>query len=466
MDRLAYAIIDLLFGDSGKGTIVDFLSRRLESKLRLVVRFNGGAQAGHNVVTPDGLHHKFSQFGSGSLVPGVLSYLSEYMAVHPIALQIESEHLEKLGVVNPLSNLFINRRCLITTPYHQALNCLRELSRGDRRHGSCGVGFGETIDYAEHGTSITIGDCESESTLIKKLRIIRDRVYSDHIFLKWNDILSEESLEIRRKWTALIENDSKVEVIARVFGSVLKSAHIVDDVESERLIKSVDVVLFEGAQGVLLDESYGFAPYNTWSQTTGANLKSFSHLFDSPIPQIGVVRAYPTRHGLGPFPTHDRNLTAGLTDPYNPRNPWQGNLRVGWFDFVMLGYALKVCRLKGFPISGLAVTHLDQVSELGWWNYAHAYEDDDGHRMCPDLVGLKPEERTKLLFNSHPVYKSPGELSSSPNHSPYDVIETIEDLSKKKVWIKSSGPTAEDKVILKPMTMAFGGGTDQGESEK
>jgi adenylosuccinate synthase len=114
MSRIAYGVIDLGFGDSGKGTIVDFLIRHTGAKL--VVRFNGGAQAGHNVVTTDGKHHTFSQFGSGSLVPGVKTVLSQDVAIHPIALQAEAKHLESLGVANPMENLIIHEKCLITTP--------------------------------------------------------------------------------------------------------------------------------------------------------------------------------------------------------------------------------------------------------------------------------------------------------------------------------------------------------------
>jgi len=147
-------VVDLGYGDAGKGTVVDWLCSprgglaRGGEAVRTVVRFNGGAQAGHNVVTADGRQHTFAQFGSGTFTSGVRTHLSRFMLVDPLALAAEAGHLAALGVPDALARLTVDRDALLTTPYHRAANQVRELARGLDRHGSCGMGIGETARYA------------------------------------------------------------------------------------------------------------------------------------------------------------------------------------------------------------------------------------------------------------------------------------------------------------------------------
>ncbi|MGE3913811.1 MAG: adenylosuccinate synthetase, partial [Chloroflexota bacterium] len=121
-DRKAYILVGLGFGDEGKGAWTDYLART--EPVHTVVRFNGGAQAGHNVVTPDGRHHTFAQFGSGTLVRGVNTHLSRYMLVNPLAMLKEDEALQALGVTDALRRTSIDRRALLTTPIQVAANRL------------------------------------------------------------------------------------------------------------------------------------------------------------------------------------------------------------------------------------------------------------------------------------------------------------------------------------------------------
>src|SRR5215467_3672428 len=143
--KRAIFIADLGFGDAGKGAITDFLTRRLSA--HTVVRFNGGPQAAHNVVTPDGRHHTFAQFGSGTLA-GARTHLSRFMLVDPLALVREADHLRDLGVADPYGGLTVDRDALLVTPYHGAANRERERRRGEARHGSCGMGVGEATAYS------------------------------------------------------------------------------------------------------------------------------------------------------------------------------------------------------------------------------------------------------------------------------------------------------------------------------
>src|SRR5207244_7502212 len=125
--RKALLAIGLAFGDCGKGSIVDYLVRR--ERAHTVVRFNGGPQAGHNVVTPDGRHHTFSQFGSGTFITGVRTLLSRFMLIEPYALLNEAEHLRQIGLPDAMARLSIDARCPIITPAHQAANRLRDAGR-------------------------------------------------------------------------------------------------------------------------------------------------------------------------------------------------------------------------------------------------------------------------------------------------------------------------------------------------
>src|SRR6478672_9818770 len=174
----AIVTVGLGFGDEGKGAAVDFLCRRLDADL--VVRYCGGSQAGHNVQLPDGRRHTFAQFGAGTLA-GARTFLAPRMIINPTALGKEAAHLEELGVADPYRMLTVHPGCLVSTWFHQALNQLRELSRGDGRHGSCGHGIGETRSYwLRHGDdAIRAADLRDRAMLAEKLELLRQRFFLD-----------------------------------------------------------------------------------------------------------------------------------------------------------------------------------------------------------------------------------------------------------------------------------------------
>jgi adenylosuccinate synthase len=343
----------LMFGDEGKGALVDFLARRDPDTL--VVRFNGGPQAGHNVVTADGRHHTFSSFGSGMLA-GAGTYLARTVLVDPLAMMAEAMHLEALGVKDPWARLYVDRRCVVITPYHRALNRLRELTRGPARHGSCGVGFGEAVaDAADPALTLTVADLEQDDAIHAKLLAIRAR-----------------KLVQLRKATSIASFDdlaSAGDVVHRALADISEPVETWMDryamlplrtvVTGPRFLKAClahQPVVFEGAQGVLLDQAHGFQPHTTWSDCTFGNAWKvlLEAGYSSQVTTVGVVRSYATRHGAGPFPTEDPAMT--LADPHNVAGPWQGPLRLGAFDVVL---AKRAIRLLG-GVDVLAVNHLDQ----------------------------------------------------------------------------------------------------------
>lgn len=444
-------VVDLGFGDAGKGTVVDRLCAVPPAGARpvhAVVRFNGGAQAAHNVVTPDGRHHAFAQFGSGTFTPGVTTHLSRHMLVDPLALAAEARHLASVGVPDALARLTVDRAALLTTPYHAAANRVRELERGTGRHGSCGMGIGETASYAlDHpGDAPTAGDCASPVLLRRKLTRLRDR------------------LAERLGGPSAAPPVPPVEDCAAAFMAFADRADLVGDGHLARLLGAGPVV-FEGAQGVLLDQWHGFHPYTTWSTTTFANAEAL--LAEAGRPgralRLGVVRTYTTRHGPGPLPTEDPALGALFPEPHNGLGRWQGAFRTGHFDAVAHTYAAAACG----GVDALAVTHLDTPGRVarphplpgrdrgtgrhpvpgrGPGTGPHlvtAYEID-GERVTGLPAAVPGDLARQSALTARLLRARPGQRET-PGPDPRDWTEAVSAALAAPVVLASYGPTALDK---------------------
>lgn len=381
----AYIVIGLGYGDEGKGTITDALCRQFCAKL--VVRFNGGGNAAHTVCTPDGKRHIFSQFGSGTLA-GAKTLLSRYMLVNPLAMINEAEALRAVGVPDAMDRVYIDERAMITTPFHIALNRLREMSRGVNLHGSCGMGIGETMAYAlaHPSESICAKDLRSPD-LTKKLAILQQILMGEYSQLL---LIRTENAEREMKRLCHPVSD-----IVMRYVDFAKRVHILSPQQTADLMSDHSLVVFEGAQGVLLDEDFGFAPYTTWSKTTAVNARSILHEFNLPHRPtvIGVTRTYSTRHGAGPFVSENPKLP--FVDPNNPFNPWQKGFRVGDLDLVTLKYAIQ-CQ----PIDCVALTHMDAISTPNAQvDIVQRYQKDSCNYTYTNLTSRLTEE----LFKSTPV---------------------------------------------------------------
>jgi adenylosuccinate synthase len=346
----AILVAGLFFGDEGKGSIVDSLVREMNAKL--VVRYNGGPQAAHHVVTQDGKEHCFSQFGSGTLA-GAHTYLSRFMVIEPLALFREAAHLETLGIYRPCDLLTIHPDAPIITPYHSAMNKLREISRGSNRHGSCGRGIGElAMDIATHREILTAKDIWRDKITIT-LEIannIQDKFLNECVSLNFPDNEETESL-------LEILSSPTITWLKRIWASTDLKLQIREE------LPYAETVVFEGAQGVLLDEKYGFYPHTTWSNITYENAYSILREATNAsyeVTRIGVTRCYATRHGNGPFPTEDPGIVRAINE-HNIRGNWQGDFRLGHLDLVLLKYAIEV--LGG--IDFIALTCLDQAEVFG-----------------------------------------------------------------------------------------------------
>ena len=235
---------------------------------------------------------------------------------------------------DPAHLLTIHPRCLVTTPWLKILNHLRELSRGNAKHGSCGQGIGEARSYwLKHGEdAVFTSDLRQLPALRNKLEIQRQRV-----LLESQDL--GRTRERRRALRELGLWDRYTEDVA-----VELSEAIPDGVVIDAAIPPCRTAIFEGAQGVLLDEYRGFHPYTTWNTVTPYHAWELIRQMDvEAVAVLGVTRSYSTRHGEGPLPTFSADLTTQLADVGNPWNRWQGSMRCGWLDLPLLRYATAAC---------------------------------------------------------------------------------------------------------------------------
>lgn len=443
--KIARIITDLSYGDAGKGTTIDFLARQVKSSV--IVRYNGGPQAAHNVITPDGRHHTFAQFGSGSFVPNVVTHLSEDMLVNPFNMQAEAEHLVSLGVNDIWNRITIDSRAKVITPWHVAVNRLRENSRGGSRHGSCALGVGETVwDSIKRSDLALYTDDLKYNNLPIKLEAIRKYKLKQAIEEFGNINESDE-------WKILTDT-SQVSLIANYYLQWSDRVRVVKPGYLVYLADVYDQILFEGAQGVLLDEDYGFHPYTTWSHATPENaLRQLADIrYNFPIEKLGLVRAYTTRHGPGPFVTEDSGLEDVLREYHNGKDQWQGAFRYGHFDAVAHRYAIKACG----QIDKLVITGLDRAQELAVWKIANDYSDDNLKERFFDManglvndIKLGPrgdlDYQQKLgeqLMMARPVY------SEYNNVAALDIAKIIQDSLNIPIGIASYGPTANEKKFM------------------
>lgn len=379
----AFVTLGLGFGDEGKGATVDALVRRVGA--RLVVRYCGGPHAAHNVVTPDGRHHTFSQWGAGTLA-GARTHLGPRMVVDPLLMGREAAMLETVGVDEPFGLLSVDERCPVIAPYQRAAARARERTL---RHGSCGSGQGEVMrDLADGRTVVRVRDLSEPSLLRAMLAAMQH----------------QKQVEVgplgltRPEWEAL---NADPDALADCYAREIRRLHV------RRGLPAVDgPLVLEGAHGVLLDEWHGFHPHTTWATCT---FEHADELLDEAgvarmnRVRVGCCRTVATRHGAGPLPSESADLTQRLrpTEVHNTTNVWQGPFRFGYFDAVLADYAVQVVNgvdvlaLSGCDVPGWAsqivIAHED-ASGTRHWSYAAAKQHDLTHQaeLCRRLFEARP----------------------------------------------------------------------------
>jgi adenylosuccinate synthase len=461
----------LSFGDEGKGSIVDFLCRYYSAAA--VVRYNGGPQAAHHVVLKDGRWHCFSQFGSGAFVPGVRSHLSRQMLIKPSNLLVERDALKAKGCADALQRLSFDTRAHLVTPWHGLIGQLKELARGALRHGSVGMGVGEAaFDRREDQGALVVSDLGDAKLLASKLeRHCAQKLETARALLK--ETAHGEAQALLRSFVS--ENDpARLLSFYRDFGQSCASNFQSDQLFLEEQLRQGSTIVFEGAQGALLDVRHGFRPYVTKTDATfspAAELLRSSKGEDISVTKVGILRAYATRHGAGPLPTYDAGLSRALNEAHNRTNPWQGEFKAGWFDALMSRYAL---RISG-GVDYLALTCLDRLSGRRPVKVCTSYEfrgntgdlaeyfDCECHAGKARIFAIKPQPTaekqarlTELILKCTPAeYREFEGWESLQGVKGFealprsltrfiDYLESDRGL-KTPVGIVSMGPTAEDK---------------------
>ena len=400
--------------------------------------------------------------GAITFVDGVETFLSKYMVIEPWRMMAEEAALRKLGVHDAFERTLISESALVITPFHAAANRLREIARGNARHGSCGLGVGETKkDALELGDDLIVRARDlSDPKLIETFRRIqqckREQLWKEGVMSAcWN--LSEAQDDIH-----FLLSDQVVSIFVDALTEFNSRARIVSDESLKELLAKEGTVICELSQGVLLDEWRGFHPYTTWGTSTPdqaiALLREAE--YTGHVEKLGVVRAYATRHGPGPFVTEDLELTSRLPDPVSARAKWQGQFRTGWFDCVSTRYAIEACG----GIDSLAVTCLDRLKDEPVWKICTDYELDVPAES--PLFEQTPEATDKVRFMKLGVFQdldhqsqlTEALLRAKPLYSlrVHDEDVTTKNaafllllgiLLKTKITLASYGPSATDKIF-------------------
>ncbi len=377
MSIRAQAVIGAAYGDEGKGLMVDRLAAATNDAV--VVRSNGGAQAGHTVVSPKGERHVFHHVGSGTFA-GAATHFSRFFVAHPMLLLDELAALEKLGYRPRLTS---DPDVMVTTPYDVIINQATEMARGTGRHGSCGLGFGETIERnLTPGFTLTIRDL-FRPDLKTRLAAIRDRWVPQRLETLGITTLPDELA------AALADETTLMHFLADCDATLDRVS-----LWPDRRLAQLGPVIFEAAQGLLLDQDFGAFPHVTRSNTGLANILAVAT--EAGIDKLDVTyatRIYTTRHGAGPLKGETPALeNIRVVDPTNAPNDWQGTLRLAPLDVGVLRNAIAhdlAQPRKGIAVNaGLAVTCLDQAEG------AFVVTDGDG------ILTLAPTDAAYEIANA------------------------------------------------------------------
>ena len=319
MMKRVFVVIGTGYGDEGKGKVVDYLCK--ENENALVIRFNGGHQAGHSVYSEKGLKpHMFSNFGSGTYRGNPTLWLN-YCSVYLTSLIEEYENLELKPV------LYLDFDCPLTTPFDVLFNRAQEDTRGESRLGSCGLGFGATVDRNnDPNLRLTVGEIVSSDFFSMRLGKIIE-YYKDKFRLETKFLLDDStSKNLIEDFYCEIERFYKLVDVGCI--------QVVDQMEFV-IESNIETLIFEGAQGILLDQHFGHFPFITKSNTSSRNafefLNSFDFNYESEV--LYTSRTYLTRHGNGPFDAVDPFCFLN-ENPFelNVNNHYQGNFKVSFLN--------------------------------------------------------------------------------------------------------------------------------------
>jgi adenylosuccinate synthase len=422
------AVIGSQWGDEGKGKIVDWLSEKAD----VIVRFQGGHNAGHTLVI-DGEVFKLSLLPSGVVRPGKISVIGNGVVVDPIALLNEIETIRAKGVEISPENLIIAENAALILPVHSQLDTATEASRGKAKIGTTGRGIGPAYEDKVGRRAIRLCDLtDSDEGL--KARV--DAMLSHHNALRRGlgapEITSDEVMDVL------------LSVKDRLLPFIKPAWKYLDEYNQQG-----KRILFEGAQGFLLDTDHGTYPYVTSSNTVAGSAFAGTGLKVGSVQYVlGITKAYTTRVGEGPFPTEQDNATG---ERLGERGREFGTVtkrkrRCGWFDAVLVRQAVKI-----IGIHGIALTKLDVLDGMKELNICV------GYRYRKETFDHMPAAR-HIQAELEPVYETlEGWEESTQGARSYKelpaaaikYIRRIEELIEAPVDILSTSPEREDTILVR-----------------
>ncbi|QDY69589.1 adenylosuccinate synthase [Qingshengfaniella alkalisoli] len=419
-------VVGAQWGDEGKGKIVDWLSERAD----VIARFQGGHNAGHTLVIGDNVY-KLSLLPSGILRQGKLGVIGNGVVLDPWALISEIEKIEAQGVTVNTENLVIAENTPLILPVHQDLDQIREEAAGKAKIGTTGRGIGPAYEDKVGRRTIRLADLADEATLESRL----DRLLAHHNPLRRGLGVDE------------IDRDALKTKLLEIAPKVLPFAAPVWKLLAERR-KAGQRILFEGAQGALLDIDFGTYPYVTSSNTLGGMAATGTGLGPNSIDFVlGIVKAYTTRVGSGPFPTElDDEIGKHLADVGHEKGTVTGrDRRCGWFDAVLVR---QTCTTSG--VKGIALTKLDVLDGLKELKICTGYELD-GKVLDYLPTAADQQARVKPVYETMEGWSESTVGARSWAELPAAAIKyvrRIEELIDCPVALLSTSPQRDDTILV------------------
>ena len=419
-------VVGSQWGDEGKGKIVDWLS----SEADIVVRFQGGHNAGHTLVV-DGITYKLRLLPSGIVRTNKISIIGNGVVVDPWALLDEIEEIKSKGITVNEKNLILSESANLILPFHKEMDEIREDAAGKAKIGTTRRGIGPAYEDKVGRRSIRVMDLISEKNLDNRLE----------------NVLKHHNAIRKGLGKTIFEKDKLKEDLLKIAPTILKYSQPVWKRIDEFKSKSKKI-LFEGAQGILLDVDHGTYPFVTSSNTVASAAATGTGCGPDTINYVlGITKAYTTRVGEGPFPTE---LKDKIGDLIGTRGKEFGTVtsrkrRCGWFDGVLVRQTIKIS-----GINGIALTKLDVLDELDEIKMCIAY-DLNGKEIDYLPAAVDDQLKVKPIYKVFKGWKSSTKGIKEFNKLPEKAKEYIKDLERfveTKVSSISTSPEREDTILI------------------
>ncbi len=417
-------VVGSQWGDEAKAKIVDFLAHDAD----YVVRFQGGANAGHTVIV-DGNEFIFHLIPAGIMYPDKVCIIGNGVVLDPTALMDEIADLRARGI-EVKGRLFISQKAHLVMPYHKLLDTASEKHKGKNSIGTTGRGIGPAYRDKAARVGIRIVDLLNRDTFAEKLAAnVRDA--NEHL----SKIYGYETLDVDEILEAFLEFDRKIDPYVTDISLLLHDA-----------IKSGKTVLFEGAQGALLDIDHGTYPFVTSSNTIAGAACIGTGIGPTDVDEvIGVMKAYTTRVGNGPFPTE---LNGSFGDKIREIGGEYGATtgrprRCGWFDSIIAKYATRINGL-----SSLAITKLDVLDSLPEIKICTGYKYK-GRVLTNFPVECSVLEKVEPIYETHPGWKTPTKHIRDFDALPpkaRSYLNRISDITETPIKLVSVGSDREETI--------------------